>query len=164
MANQLSHLDAQGSVTMVDVGEKPITKRRAIAEAYVRLSKETMSLLQQKALPKGDALVCARIGAIMAAKQTCHLIPLCHNINLTFLDVRFEVDSEQSIIRIESEAQALATTGVEMEAIVAAQMAATIIYDMCKAVQKDIVITDIKLLAKSGGRSGQYTAPGFNPC
>ena len=164
MANQLSHVNDQGQVTMVDVGAKPQTLRIAKAQAYVKLSKETMTLLQQKALPKGDALACARIGAIMAAKETCHLIPLCHNINLTFVDVAFEVDAEKSTIRIQSEAHALATTGVEMEAIVAAQIAATIIYDMCKAVQKDIVITDIMLLSKSGGKSGPYLAPGFNPC
>lgn len=164
MANQLSHIDADGAFTMVDVGDKPVTKRRALAEGYVQLSPKTLALLQEKALPKGDALACARVGAIMAAKETSRLIPLCHNINLTFVDVRFTVEAEQNRIRIESEACALGTTGVEMEAIVAAQIAATIIYDMCKAVQKDILITDIRLLAKSGGRSGQYLAPGFSPC
>ena len=164
MDTMLTHVDANGSVTMVDVGNKPSTKRIAKAEAYVHLSPKTMDLLKQAALPKGDALACARIGAIMAAKETPRLIPLCHGINCTFIDVRFEISPDEPVIRIESEARATGETGVEMEAIVAAQMAATIIYDMCKAVQKDIQITNIRLLYKSGGRSGEYVALGYKKC
>ena len=162
MNPELTHITPDGSVSMVDVGDKPKTHRRALAEAYVHVSKHTMDLLQQKALPKGDALACARIGAIMAAKDTSRLIPLCHPIGLTYLDVRFTVQDEQ--IRIESEARAFGETGVEMEAIVAAEIAAAILYDMCKAVQRDIRITDVRLLHKSGGRSGEYNAQGFHLC
>ena len=164
MEQQLTHLTPKGEVTMVDVGAKPATTRKALAEAYVQLAPNTLKLLQTAALPKGDALACARLGGIMAAKETSRLIPLCHNIALSFVDVRFSIEEESSRIRIETEARATDPTGVEMEAIVAAQMAAAVIYDMCKAVQRDIVISSVRLLHKSGGKSGTFNAQGYTPC
>lgn len=159
MEHTFSHLDAQGNVTMVDVGDKAPSKRVAIAEAVVELAPATLELLKKFALPKGDVLACAKIGGIMAAKRTSQLIPLCHSLNLTFADVRFEVRDMPPQVRIEAEARTVGSTGVEMEAIVAAQSAAAVIYDMCKAVQRDIVISRVRLLHKSGGKSGEFNAP-----
>lgn len=158
MQRNFTHLDAEGGITMVDVGAKSPTERVAIAEAVVELAPETMRLLRERALPKGDALACAKVAGIMAAKRTGELIPLCHPLALSFADVRFEI--AETTVRIEAEARTVGPTGVEMEAIVAAQTAAATIYDMCKAAQRDIVITGVRLLRKSGGRSGEYIAPG----
>ena len=155
----LTHLDAEGRTHMVDVGQKPVTRRVAVAEAVVELAPRTLELLREKALPKGDALACAKIGAILAAKRTDSLIPLCHSLPLDSVDVRFGLGESQ--VRIETEARCTGRTGVEMEAIVAAQTAAAVIYDMCKAVQRDIVISRVRLLYKNGGRSGEFRAPGF---
>lgn len=159
--NELTHLDANGGLAMVDVGAKPSTVRRAVAEALVDLSPNTMRLLRERALPKGDALACAKVAGIMAAKRVGELIPLCHPLSLSFADVRFTV--EGNTIRVEAEARTAGPTGVEMEAIVAAQIAASTIYDMCKAAQRDIVIRRVRLLHKSGGRSGVYDAPDVAP-
>jgi cyclic pyranopterin phosphate synthase len=159
MSRELTHIDPQGGVRMVDVGGKPDTVRTAVAATTVRLSPKTMQLLQEKALPKGDVLSTAKIAGIQAAKQTHHLIPMCHPLLLSQVDLRFEPDLEASAVRIEAEVRTTSATGVEMEALVAAQVAALTIYDMCKAVQKDICITDCRLLHKSGGRSGPYDAP-----
>ena len=156
MKTAFSHLDADGNMTMVNVGGKVATERVAIAEAVIELAPATMELLRRKALPKGDVLACARIGGIMAAKRAGELIPLCHTLNLAYADIRFSIG--ETSIRIESEARAVGPTGVEMEAIVAAQTAAATIYDMCKAVQRDIVIRHVRLLHKSGGRSGTFDA------
>ena len=158
MQRTLTHLDAEGGITMVDVGAKPPTERVAVAEAVVELAPETMALLRDRALPKGDALACAKVAGILAAKRADELIPLCHPLGLTFADLRFEVGD--TTVRIEAEARTVGPTGVEMEAIVAAQVAAATIYDMCKAAQRDIVITGVRLLHKSGGKSGTYNAPG----
>ncbi|SDF99611.1 cyclic pyranopterin monophosphate synthase MoaC [Desulfovibrio legallii] len=159
MDASFSHLDSQGNLSMVDVGSKPPTERVAVAEAVVELAPATMQLLRQAALPKGDVLTCAKVGGIMAAKRVGELIPLCHPLNLTYADVRFEVTDEPPRVRIETETRTVGPTGVEMEALVAAQTAAAVIYDMCKAVQRDIVISRVRLLHKSGGRSGRYDAP-----
>lgn len=156
MERAFTHIDAEGKVTMVDVGSKDVTLRKALAEAWVVLAPETATLLQDKALPKGDALACAKVGGILAAKQTSALIPLCHNINLTYVDVKFEMLGNR--LHIVTEARAKGETGVEMEAIVAAQTAAAIVYDMCKAVQRDIVISRVRLLYKNGGKSGEFIA------
>lgn len=156
MEQKFTHIDAQGKVTMVDVGSKAVTLRKAVAEAWVELAPKTAELLRTEALPKGDALACAKVGGILAAKQTSSLIPLCHNINLTFVDIDFNLVGNR--LHIISETRAKSETGVEMEAIIAVQTAAAIIYDMCKAVQRDIVISRVRLLHKSGGKSGEFNA------
>jgi cyclic pyranopterin phosphate synthase len=152
----LTHLDEDGRPRMVDVGGKSVTQRRAKAGCVVRLSAETFRLLIKKALPKGDALGSARIAGIMAAKRTPELIPLCHPLPVTYADVDFEMDEQGFGIRVVAEVRCEGRTGVEMEALTAASVAALTIYDMCKAVQKDIVIDGLRLLHKSGGRSGEY--------
>lgn len=156
MHTEFTHLDSNGALTMVDVGDKAPSQRRAIAEAMVELAPATLRLLREKALPKGDVLACARLAGIMAAKRTDELIPLCHPLNLTFVDVRFAL--RDNGVHIEAEARTVGPTGVEMESIVAAQVAAATIYDMCKAVQRDIVIRRIRLLHKCGGKSGEFHA------
>ncbi len=154
----LSHFDASGNARMVDVGQKEITRRVAIAASEVVLSQSTMRLLKEAALPKGDALLTSKIAGIMAAKKTADLIPMCHPLGLSYADVRFEVDEAACVIRIEAEAATDSKTGVEMEAMTAATVAALTLYDMCKAVQKDIVIKNTRLRYKSGGKSGVFQA------
>lgn len=165
MQESFSHLDARGRLSMVDVGGKAATERRAIAEAVVALAPETMQLLRTQALPKGDVLTCAKVAGILAAKRTGELIPLCHPLGLSFVDIRFAITD--GCVHITAETRTTGPTGVEMEAIVAAQMAAATIYDMCKAVQRDIVIKNVRLLhksgGKSGGKSGVFNVPGFQP-
>lgn len=152
----LSHIDEQGGVRMVDVGTKPESSRQAIARATVQLSRRTFTMLQDRALPKGDVLTTAQIAGIQAGKQTPQLIPMCHPLPLSHLNVQFRLEPEEAQIHVEALAATTAPTGVEMEAMVAAQIAALTIYDMCKAVQKDIVISEAKLVYKAGGRSGTY--------
>lgn len=161
MNKRLTHIDDDGTARMVDVGNKPVTQRIAVAQSVVCLAPDTLQMLTQGNLPKGDALGCARIGAILAAKHTSSLIPLCHSVPLSQIDIDFEIDADNSTIRIIATTKCTARTGVEMEAIIAAQTAAAIIYDMCKAVQRDIVINDTRLLHKSGGKSGEFNALGF---
>ena len=156
MQDNFSHLDKDGNITMVDVGAKPDTQRVAIAEAIVELSPNTLKLLNECALPKGDVLTCAKVGGIMAAKRTSELIPLCHPLNLNLVDVRFEVRDTPPSVRIEAETRTTGPTGVEMEAIIAAQTAAAVIYDMCKAVDKGMELGEIHLVEKTGGKSGHY--------
>ncbi len=139
---------------MVDVSEKPPTLRRAVAESFVRLSRETLSLVGKGRLPKGNALETARLAGIMAAKETPRLIPLCHPLQITHVDV--EADSLSSGIRFISTVTCTGPTGVEMEALTAAAVAALTLYDMVKAVQKGAVIESIRLLEKSGGESGEW--------
>ncbi len=153
-----SHLTDDGTATMVDVGGKTETRRTAVARVEVRLAPATMDLLIKKALPKGDVLSVARVAGILAAKKTADLIPLCHPLPLDFVDVRFEVDAQTNVLRIETEARTSSRTGVEMEALTAAQIASLTVYDMCKAVQKDIAITNCRLITKTGGKSGDYHA------
>ena len=140
---------------MVDVSAKETTVRRAAASAKVLLSKETLEILRSNANPKGNPLEIARIAGIMAAKRTSELIPLCHQINLSKVDVKTEFVEDG--IYLEAEAKTAAQTGVEMEALTAISVAALTIYDMCKAVQKDIVITEIQLESKQGGKSGDFS-------
>jgi len=154
-----SHLDEDGSARMVDVGGKEETERVAIVQGSVELNASTMALLKAKALPKGDVLAVAKIAGIMAAKRTSELIPMCHPLLLTKIDVRFDVRDTPPVILIESEVHTKGRTGVEMEALIAAQVAAATIYDMCKAVQRDIVIRDVHLVLKDGGKSGLFVAP-----
>lgn len=158
---KLSHLDENGNARMVNISPKPHTTRTAIAQTIVELAPETLRLLLDGNLPKGDALGCARIGAILAAKRTAEIIPLCHTLPLAFVDINFEICEDPAQIKILAEAQCTGQTGVEMEAIVAAQTAGAIIYDMAKAVQRNIRITDTKLLYKNGGKSGEYRSPDY---
>lgn len=151
---KLSHFDEQGKIKMVDVSEKQTTSRRAVASAKILLSKETLEILQSNENPKGNPLEIARIAGIMAAKRTSELIPLCHQINLSKADVKIELTDYG--VYLEAEAKTASQTGVEMEALTAVSIAALTIYDMCKAVQKDIVISDIRLESKEGGKSGNF--------
>lgn len=148
---KLSHFDEQGKIKMVDVSEKPSTVRRAVASAKVLLSKETIEILRANENPKGNPLEIARIAGIMAAKQTSNLIPLCHQLNLSKADVQIEITDYG--VYLKAEAKTDSQTGVEMEALTAVSVAALTIYDMCKAVQKDIQITEIQLKSKTGGKS-----------
>jgi cyclic pyranopterin phosphate synthase len=141
-----SHLDSEGAARMVDVGEKAVVRRTAVAAGHVRMSAETVDLLKESALPKGDALNTARIAGVMAAKKTPELIPLCHGLNLTSVDVEFEVGQDR--IEIVATAHATDRTGVEMEALTAVGVAALTIYDMCKAVDKGMVIEGVRLVEK----------------
>jgi cyclic pyranopterin monophosphate synthase len=151
---KLSHMDAQGRVRMVDTSEKNPTHRRAVASARVLMSKETLAAVREGQTPKGDPLETARIAGIMAAKRTAELIPLCHPLPLTDIDVRAEI--KENGIYLEAEAATHAQTGVEMEALTAVSVAALTIYDMCKAVDKAMVITEVRLELKTGGKSGAY--------
>ncbi len=144
---KFSHLDNEGAARMVDVGEKAVVRRTAVAAGHVRMSAETVDLLKESALPKGDALNTARIAGVMAAKKTPELIPLCHGLNLTSLDVEFDVGRDR--VGIVATARANDRTGVEMEALTAVSVAALTIYDMCKAVDKDMVIGDVRLVEKT---------------
>ena len=144
---EFSHLDREGAARMVDVGEKQVVRRTATAAGRVRMSPETVSLLRERALPKGDALNTARIAGVMAAKRASALIPLCHGLNLTAVDVEFEVGEDE--IDIVATARASDRTGVEMEALTAVSIAALTVYDMCKAVDKGMVIEEVRLLEKT---------------
>ena len=152
--SELSHVDEQGRVAMVDTSAKGATARRAVASARVLMSPGTVGALRAGRTPKGDPLETARIAGIMAAKRTAELIPLCHPLPLTHVDVRAELTDYG--VRIEAEAATTAQTGVEMEALTAAAVAALTVYDMCKAVEKGITITDVRLERKSGGKSGDW--------
>ena len=158
MDQKLTHMDEAGNVVMVDVGDKADTKRRAVVRCRVLLNARTFDLLARNALPKGDVLTTAKVAGIMAAKKTWELIPMCHPILLSSVDVRLTPVPVDLAIEIEAEARTTGPTGVEMEALAAAQVAAMTIYDMCKAVQRDIRITDCRLTHKSGGRSGIFNA------
>jgi cyclic pyranopterin phosphate synthase len=151
---KLTHFDEEGASRMVDVGGKRATRRIARASACVSMKPETLRLVVDKKMQKGDVLEVARLAGIMAAKQTHGLIPLCHPLPIDNVTVDFSVEGNS--IRITTEARVTARTGVEMEALTAASVAALTIYDMCKAADKDMVISDIKLLEKSGGKSGTY--------
>ncbi len=148
---KLSHFDERGKIKMVDVSEKTETARRAVASAKVLLNEETIKILKSSENPKGNPLEIARVAGIMAAKQTANLIPLCHQINLSKVDVKAEIKSDG--VYLEAEAKTSSQTGVEMEALTAVSVAALTVYDMCKAVQKDIQITEIQLILKTGGKS-----------
>jgi len=155
---KLSHLDDQGAARMVDVSDKQATEREATAQALVVLSPEVFAALREGNAPKGDVLATARIAGIMAAKKTSELIPLCHPLALTKAGVDFEWLEEKSALRITAFAKTLGPTGVEMEALTAATIAALTVYDMVKALDKATVIESVTLLAKTGGRSGAYRA------
>jgi len=153
---QFTHVNASGEANMVDVTEKNVTQREAIAEAMVHMSAETLALIMSGDHHKGDVFATARIAGIQAAKKTSDIIPLCHPLMLTKVTVELTPDIANSLVRIETCCKLSGKTGVEMEALTAASAAALTIYDMCKAVQKDIVIDGIRLLEKKGGKSGHF--------
>jgi len=151
---QLSHVDEHGRVRMVDTGNKEITSRRAVASARVLMMSETVSALREHRTPKGDPLETARLAGIMAAKRTSDLIPLCHPLPLTHIDVRATLEDDG--VALEADVSTNAQTGVEMEALTAVSVAALTVYDMCKALEKGMTITDVRLERKTGGKSGDY--------
>jgi len=150
----LTHTDDEGRARMVDVGDKPVTTRTAVASGFVRMAASTVEAIREHRTPKGDPLEVARLAGIMAAKRTFDLIPLCHPLPLNHADVQLDVRAEG--VAVVATVSTDSKTGVEMEALTAASIAALTIYDMCKAVDKAMVITDIRLESKSGGRSGDY--------
>lgn len=152
----LTHTDASGQASMVDVGDKAVTDRRAVARAFVGMAPETLQLIRDNGLKKGDVLSVARLAGIMAAKKTHDLIPLCHPLALTKIDVRLELSDSPCGVSIQTEARCRERTGVEMEALTAASVAALTVYDMAKAVDRGMTIGDVCLLEKSGGRSGHW--------
>ncbi|MBI3650611.1 MAG: cyclic pyranopterin monophosphate synthase MoaC [Acidobacteria bacterium] len=154
----LTHLDDEGHARMVDVSAKPVTTRTAVASGFVQMAAATVAAIRAHTLPKGDPLEVARIAGVMAAKRTAELIPLCHPLPLNFADVELEVRDDG--VAITATTRIDSRTGVEMEALTAVSLAALTIYDMCKAMDKAMVITDIRLEAKSGGTSGDYQRQG----
>lgn len=151
---ELTHINEQGRARMVDVTQKEIMFRQAEAEGRVRMNPETVELIRTGGAPKGDVLAVAQVAGIMAAKRTHELIPMCHPLRLTAVDISFTL--EETAVRIRSQVKCRGETGVEMEALTAASAAALTIYDMCKAVQRDMEITDVRLCRKSGGKTGDY--------
>lgn len=154
---ELTHLDASGTARMVDVGDKPETTREAIAEAVVSMRPETFALLQRGGHAKGDVLTVARIAGIQAAKRCSDLIPLCHSLTLSKVDIDFRLDASGHRVQIRALCRVNARTGVEMEALTAASVAALTIYDMCKAVDRGMRIHDLGLVEKCGGASGHWS-------
>jgi cyclic pyranopterin monophosphate synthase len=154
---RLTHVDDQGAARMVDVADKPVTHRRAVARAVIHMHPETLAMIVEGRAPKGDVLAVARVAGIMAAKKTSELIPLCHPLAITRAVVAFEPLGDG--IRIEATVEANDVTGVEMEALTAASIAALTLYDMCKAVDRGMTVDGLGLVAKEGGRSGRWTRP-----
>ncbi|WP_417429358.1 cyclic pyranopterin monophosphate synthase MoaC [Kiloniella sp.] len=156
--NELTHFDQEGKAVMVDVSDKTETTRTATAKGRVLVQPETMQLIQQGGFKKGDVLAIARLAGIMGAKKTPDLIPLCHPLMLTSVKVNFTLDPDNNAIEVIGTCKLTGQTGVEMEALTAVSIASLTIYDMCKAVDKGIQITDIRLIKKTGGKSGAYEA------
>ncbi|MGI9860583.1 cyclic pyranopterin monophosphate synthase MoaC [Moorella naiadis] len=163
MSNTLTHLDARGRARMVDVGAKAVTERVAVARGRVLMSQETLGLIMEGRMPKGDVLAVARVAGIMAAKETGALIPLCHPLPVSAVSVDFRPDPEDGAVEIEARVKTVSQTGVEMEALTAVSVAALTIYDMCKAVERGMVIDSIRLIEKKGGRSGHFLREGEEP-
>jgi len=154
----LTHFDARGNAHMVDVGAKDVTERVAVARASVIVQPATLKLIKDKKAAKGDVLAVAQLAGIMAAKKTPDLIPLCHPLALNSVDVKLTLDGKRNAVDIEATCKLKGRTGVEMEALTAASVAALTVYDMCKAVDRGMTITDVRLLHKSGGKSGTFNA------
>ncbi len=152
----LTHVDEHGRAQMVDVSLKPATTRTAVAAGRVVLGEEAFNLVKENRIQKGDVLTVANIAGVMGAKRTSLLVPLCHDVVLQNVEVNFELNDEISAIEVKAIAKTQGPTGVEMEALTAVSIAALTIYDMCKSVSRDISVTDVRLLAKSGGQSGDY--------
>ena len=155
---EFSHLDAEGKAVMVDVSDKDVTERTATARGTVSMSPETVGKIVAGGVAKGDVLTVARLAGIMAAKRTAELIPLCHPLALTAIDVDLRCDEERSVVDIEATCRLSGRTGVEMEALTAVSVAALTVYDMCKAVDRGMRIGDVRLVHKAGGRSGAFEA------
>ena len=155
----LTHTDRNGKALMVDISEKPPSERTAVATTLVRMKPETLALILDNQIKKGDVFACARVAGIMAAKRTPDLIPLCHPLPITSAVVEIEAQNPDSVI-ISATVKTTYATGVEMEALTAAAVAALTIYDMCKSVDRGMVIEDLKLVSKKGGRSGEYKREG----
>jgi cyclic pyranopterin phosphate synthase len=158
MSRKLTHFDNSGNAHMVDVGAKGETERVAVARASVTMQAATLKLIRDKKAAKGDVLAVAQLAGIMAAKKTPELIPLCHPLSLSSVDVKLSLDSTRHAVDIEATCKLKGRTGVEMEALTAASVAALTVYDMCKSVDRGIVISEVKLVHKSGGKSGTFNA------
>jgi len=156
--SNLTHFNNEGRAKMVDVSDKPSTVRKAVAGGSVIVNSETFKLITQGRIEKGDVLAVAQVAGIMAAKRTSDIIPMCHPIAITSVDISFSPDEESSVIDITATVRCKGETGVEMEALTAVSVAALTIYDMCKAVQKDIRISEIRLLSKTGGNSEDFVS------
>ena len=156
MSKTLSHFDSRGNAHMVDVGAKDVTERVAVAGASVIMQPATLALIKDKKAAKGDVLAVAQLAGIMAAKRTADLIPLCHPLSLSAVEVTLSLDATRHAVDIEATCKLKGRTGVEMEALTAASVAALTVYDMCKAVDRAMVISEVKLLHKSGGKSGTF--------
>jgi cyclic pyranopterin phosphate synthase len=158
LMDKLTHIDIHGTARMVDIGDKPDTAREARAEAWVRMSEQTLTLIETGGHSKGDVIAVARVAGIQAAKRCADLIPLCHPLMLSGIDVDITLDKPGSRVHITTACRLKGPTGVEMEALTAAAVAALTIYDMCKAVDRGMLIDGVRLLHKSGGRSGEWNA------
>jgi len=158
MSRKLTHFDDSGNAHMVDVGAKGETERMAVARASVTMQPATLRLIRDKKAAKGDVLAVAQLAGIMAAKKTPELIPLCHPLSLSSVDVKLSLDSKRNAVDIEATCKLHGRTGVEMEALTAASVAALTVYDMCKSVDRGMVISEVKLVHKSGGKSGTFNA------
>ena len=156
--SELTHFNEQGRARMVDVTEKAVTHRTAVAIGEIHMAPETLARIRSGTLKKGDVLAVSQIAGIQAAKHTWELIPMCHPLPLTGVDIAFHLSDEPCMVEIRATVRCTGVTGVEMEALTAVSVAALTIYDMCKAVQKDLRITNLRLLSKSGGTSGDYRA------
>jgi cyclic pyranopterin phosphate synthase len=158
-AGKLTHLDSKGQAAMVDVGDKKTTQREAVASGSVHMQEKTLNLITSNEIAKGNVFETARLAGIMAAKKTCDLIPLCHQLNLSSVAVEFSVNRKENKIDIKATSRCTGQTGVEMEALTAVSVSALTIYDMCKAVDKGMIISGIKLMEKRGGKSGEWKRP-----
>ena len=157
---KLSHLDERGRARMVDVGDKPTSERTAVAEGTITMSREAYDLVAGQGVPKGDVLAVAEVAGVMGAKRTGELIPLCHPLPITAVTVDFTADEGAATLEIEATARIVGKTGVEMEALTAVSVAALTIYDMCKAVDRGMVIEAVRLVHKAGGKSGEFRREG----
>ena len=155
--DDFTHFNEQGRAKMVNVGEKPISERTAVAAARVLVNRSTLELIRSGGMKKGDVLTVAQVAGVMGAKHTSDLIPMCHPVLIDGIDLKLSLNEERCSVEIQAEVSCGGRTGVEMEALTAVSTAALTVYDMCKAVQKDMVISDIRLLSKSGGVHGDFT-------
>ena len=158
MEEKLTHIDENGRPRMVNVGDKPDTKRIAVAKGSIYMAPETLQRIKEGSIAKGDVLSVAQVAGIMAAKNTARNIPMCHNIFITGVEMDFQIDDEHSAVHIEASASTIGKTGIEMESLNAVSIAALTIYDLCKAIDRGMRITDIRLVKKDGGKSGLFVA------